>query len=54
MGCNCGGKKSGVVWQVTFADGTKTTKDSTVSAHDAGKAQMGAHGGSYSIKAVNG
>lgn len=47
MGCNCG-KKAGVKYEVTFADGSKQTYDSVSAAQQAGTST----GQSYTFKAV--
>lgn len=47
MGCNCG-KKQGVKYEVTFANGTKQTYDSVGAA----QAALTASGGGGTFKAV--
>ena len=48
MGCNCGGKKSGVKYEVTFSDGSKQKYGSLSEAQAAGSAS----GQTFTFKAV--
>ena len=49
MACNCGGKKSGVKYEVSFSDGTKQKYDTLTQAQAAGTAT----GQPYTFKAVS-
>lgn len=48
MGCNCGGKKSGVKYEVSFSDGSKQKYGSIAEAQTAGQAT----GQPFTFKAV--
>lgn len=48
MGCNCGGKKAGVKYEVTFADNSKQRYGSITEAQNAGQAT----GQPFTFKAV--
>lgn len=48
MGCSCGNKKSGIRYEVSFADGSKQTYESVSAAQKAGTATAKP----YTFKAV--